>query len=42
MPFYGLTFSLEKRSVAVTQHHVAASYWVGVLAWYNATGLVET
>lgn len=31
-----------KRSAAVIEHHVTASYWAGMLAWYYATGLVET
>lgn len=44
MPMYGLHsfFAVEKRSAAVIEHHVTASYWAGMLAWYYATGLVET
>lgn len=40
MPIYGLHSFLPmvKRSVAVTEHHVAASYWAEMLAWYYGHG----
>lgn len=37
-----ILFPVKKRFVAVTEHHVAASNWAAMLAWYNASGPAET